>query len=239
MFKINKNYLLTAILIFGLSGCAERRVITINTNTIRETPIRHTSPQREERVQEEILIKNNPNLVHIDIVPVPKNNPSLAIKVIENRDTQATSSELNGQIMDRMSFPIEEYRVLRRNGNSTVSGRVFLENSINDEKIIRKNLKLYLNPVTSYSKQWYEESYLGGYKMTPPDKRIFNYLKFTTTNQNGDFSFFGIPAGEYYIGAKFNCGNECGYNSTKIIRVVKEVSVGYGTTQVELTKVVP
>ncbi len=237
MFKLNKKYLLMALLIFGLSGCAERRVITINTDTIRETPTRTTYHQpREERVREEILIRNNPSLVHRDVVSVPKNSPILDIK---SNQTQSTSNGLNGEIMERMPFPIEEYRALPRYGNSTVTGRVFLENSINDEKIVKKNLKLYLNPVTSYSKQWYEQSYLGGYKMTRPDKRLFNYLKFTTTNQNGEFNFFGIPSGEYYIGVKLQCANECGYETSKIIRVVKEVSVGYGTTRVELTKVVP
>ncbi len=236
MFKLNKKYLLIALLIFGLSGCAERRVITINTSTIREAPRTIYHQPREERVREEILIRDNPNLVRRDIVPVPRNNPTVDIK---SRERQSITTGLNGEIMERMPFPIEEYRALPRYGNSTVMGRVFLENSINDERIIKRGLKLYLNPVTSYSRQWYEQSYLGGYKMTRPDKRLFNYLKFTTTNQNGEFSFFGVPAGEYYIGVKLKCANECGYETPKIIRVVKEVSVGYGTTEVELTKVVP
>ncbi len=126
------------------------------------------------------------------------------------------------------------------NGSSTISGRVYLINSIDDEQVIKRNLKLYLNPVTSYSRQWYEHSYLEGYKMTPPDKRLYNYLKFTTTDSNGEFSFFGVPAGEYYLGVKLRCGGECGYDGEKIIRVVKEVYVGDGgTTSVDLTKVVP
>jgi len=240
MSKSYKEYLLVALLMFGLSGCVERRVITINTSSIKETQTPHRSviyhQPREVPIKEEILIRNNPNLVRRAIVPVPQNHPTLGVK---RRGESSSIGGLNGEIMERMPFPVEEYRILRRSGNSTLIGMVYLENSINDERIVKRNLKLYLNPVTSYSRQWYEQSYLGGYKMTPPDKRLFNYLKFTTTNSNGEFSFFGIPAGQYYIGVKLKCGSECGYDTPKIIRVVKEVSVGYGTTRVELNRVVP
>jgi hypothetical protein len=238
MFKLYKNLLLMALLTFGLSGCVERRVITIDTNSVRVVPHRTTTyrqSRRDEPIKEEILIRNNPNLVYRAVVPVPQNHPKLDIKKRQIED----GTELNGEIMERMPFPLEEYRGLRRNGNSTVSGIVYLENSINDERIIKKNLKLYLNPITSYSRQWYEQSYLGRYKMSRPDKRLFNYLKFTTTNDRGEFNFYGVPVGEYYIGVKLKCGSECGYSTSKILRIVKEIFVGYGTTRVELNRVVP
>ncbi len=251
MLKFNKSYLLMPLLIFSFSGCVERKVITINTARTPRTyqPIRphisHTT--REEPIKEEILIKNNPVLDEVkEVVTVPKNRPILDIKYSSNDEstqsgvtTEPTSSELNGETMQRMSFPEDEYRRLQKYGNSTVTGTIYLKSSITDDNIIGRNVKLYLNPVTSYSKQWYEQSYLGGYKMSPPDKRLYNYLKFTTSNSDGEFSFFGVPAGEYYIGAKVTCANECGFNSPKIIRVVKEISVGYGTTNVDLSKIVP
>ena len=248
MLKFNKSYLLMPLLILSFSGCVEKKVITINTARVPRTyqPIRpHIShPREEEPIKEEILIKNNPILEEVkEVVSVPKNRPVLDIKY-SNGDNQSnniapTSSELNGEIMQRISFPEDEYRKLKKYGDSTVTGTIYLKSSITDDNIIGRNVKLYLNPVTSYSKQWYEQSYLGGYKMTPPDKRLYNYLKFTTSNSDGEFSFFGVPAGEYYIGAKLTCGNECGFNSPKIIRVVKEISVGYGTTNVDLSKIVP
>jgi len=248
MLKFNKSYLLMPLLIFSFSGCVEKRVITINTAKVpRRTyqPIRpHIPHRREEPIKEEILIKNNPVLEEVkEVVTVPKNRPVLDIKYSggnsQSITTEPTSSELNGETMQRMSFPEDEYRRLQKYGNSTVTGTIYLKSSITDDNIVGRSVKLYLNPVTSYSKQWYEQSYLGGYKMSPPDKRLYNYLKFTTSNSDGEFSFFGIPAGEYYIGAKLTCANECGFNSPKIIRVVKEISVGYGTTNVDLSKIVP
>jgi len=238
MFKQNKSYLLISILLLGLSGCAEKKVLII------KEPIRHTRPRvihhsnNDSGIKEEILIKKNPNLAnppHIDEVEVPKNNPTLAIKPTT---AQEPSSELNGKIIERMPFPEDEYRQLKKIGRNTVHGIVYLQNSISDEKVLGKNIELFLNPVTTYSKQWYNQSYLGGYKLTPADKRLFNYLKSTKSDENGEFDFFGVPKGDYYLIGKITCSDECGFDSNKIIRLAKEIYVD-GTTDVELTKVVP
>jgi hypothetical protein len=232
MFKLNKNYLLISIILLGLSGCAEKRVIVIK-EPIRNTYPRVTHANTNESVKEEILIKNNPNLGNrMDEVEVPRNYPTLDIKLTTN------SSGLNGQTMERMPFPSDEYRQLKKIGRNTVNGKVYLENSINDEKVLGRKIELFLNPITSYSKQWYNQSYLGGYKLTPPDKRLFNYLKSTKSDENGEFSFFGVPRGEYYLIGRITCGTECGFDSSKIIRLVKEIYIN-GTTTVELTKIVP
>jgi len=235
MFKQNKSYLFISIIILGLSGCAEKKVLII------KEPIRHTQPRvihstNESSIKEEILIKNNPNLGnhHIDEVEVPVNHPTLAIKPT----TQEPSTELNGKIMDRMPFPEDEYSQLKKFGRNTVHGKVYLESSINDEKVLGRKIELFLNPVTSYSKQWYNQSYLGGYKLTPPDKRLFNYLKSTKSDENGEFDFFGVPKGDYYLIGRITCSDECGFSSSKIIRLTKEIYID-GTTTVELTKVVP
>jgi hypothetical protein len=138
-----------------------------------------------------------------------------------------------------MPFPVDEYRHVPTRGSNTVSGMVYLENSHSSMKVKGQKVKLWLNPVTSYSRQWYEESYLGGYKLSKTDKRIYNYLKFTYSDASGKFSFFGVPAGDYYLTATMSCSNECGYSSKKSIRLVREISVGRGTTSVDLMKHVP
>ncbi|NOZ91312.1 MAG: carboxypeptidase regulatory-like domain-containing protein [Epsilonproteobacteria bacterium] len=233
MLKLHKNLFISIIVLLGLSGCVEKRVIVINEPRNTQPRTTHTN---NPPIKEEILVGNNRNLgTRIDEVDVPKNHPTLDIK----RPTrQESSSGLNGQTIERMPFPADEYRHLPKIGRNTIHGKVYLENSINDEKIIGKNLKLYLNPVTSYSRQWYQDSYLGGYKLSPADKRLFNYLKFTNSDNNGGFSFFGVPKGEYYLIGRITCGKECGYSSPKIIRLVKQVYID-GNTNVNLTKIVP
>jgi len=233
-----KKILILIPIIFGLSGCIEKRVIIVKEPPKRTTrPTTHTNTRP---IKEEILIRNNPNLGSRvgDEVSVPRNNPTLGIK----RDAQVdepTHNGLNGQTIERIPFPVSEYNRLKRIGSNTVHGKIYLINTKDDKEILGKNVKLYLNPVTSYSRQWYQDSYLEGYKLTPPDKRLFNYLRFTNSDSNGEFSFFGVPRGRYYLIGRVECGKECGYSSDKIIRLAKEIYVDRGTNKVELTKVVP
>ncbi len=233
MFRRYTKYSLMVITTLGLLGCAQPRTITLNSahRPIVAPPI---TANKRPKIKEEVLIGNNPNLGNR--VDVPVNHPTLGIKV---NPTHRGVDRLNGETMERMAFPEEEYRLLRRTGRSTVSGKVYLVNSTSEDIILGKKIKLYLNPITSYSRQWYEESYLGGYKMSAVDKRLYNYLKFTSSNESGEFDFFGIAPGDYYLIASISCGEECGFDQKEKIRLVKEVHVGSGVTTVELMKRVP
>jgi hypothetical protein len=142
----------------------------------------------------------------------------------------------NDEVYERMDFPTDEYKKLARNGRSTIKGRIFLENS-GTMVLNAKGTRLYLNPITSYSKEWYVQSYVKGRIMTPADKRLFNYLRFTTSNEKGEFVFYGVPAGRYYVIGTVVCGDECGFDSVKNIRIATEVRVGAGgKTSVNLSK---
>jgi hypothetical protein len=140
------------------------------------------------------------------------------------------------QAVPRIPFPQEEYNRLARTGNATIKGSISIIDATG-QRIYGKQTRLYLNPVTSYSRQWYRESYLGGKKMAKADPRLFNYLKFTTSDKSGHFAFYGVPAGSYYVIGVVRCGQECGYDTPQNIRVAKEVSVGSGgTVEVDLSK---
>ena len=233
----NKKYTILLITAIGFTACSPKpQTITITPNS-RPHIIRGTiaSP-----VKEEILIKNNPNLG--TRVKVPENRPVVDIKIPSNSTTNNAvnaGSELNGEIMERMSFPVDEYRELKKIGRSTVSGKVYLQNSIDDKQVKKGRIKLLLNPVTSYSRQWYEQSYLGGYKLSPVDKRLNNYLRIEYSSEDGVFRFFGVPRGSYYLIGQISCGAECGYPSTKHLRLVKEITVGTDLSGIELMKNVP
>ena len=134
-------------------------------------------------------------------------------------------------IIKRISFPADEYRQLKTSGDATVKGTISI--LYNGREIPGKQTKLYLNPVTSYSNQWYRESYLGGHSMGKSDPRLFNYLKFTASNAAGQFAFYGIPAGRYYVVGTVTCA-ECG---GKNIRISRKISVkSSGTVTVLLRK---
>ena len=142
----------------------------------------------------------------------------------------------NKTFVQRMPFPEAEYASLPKTGNATVNGYIYAITP-NGNKVYAKQTRLYLNPVTSYSTQWYNESYLGGAKMSKVDPRLFNYLKFTTSDNNGKFEFLNVPSGSYYLIGVIKCGSECGYSQTKNIRVTKKISVvGSEIKSVDLSK---
>ena len=126
--------------------------------------------------------------------------------------------------MERIAFPTSEYYSLPRSGRATIKGSIYITDSYGS-KVVGAGTRLYLNPITSYSKQWYIESYLGGNRMKKADSRLFNYLKFTAANSSGKFAFYGVPNGSYYLIGTVKCGEQCGYASEKSIRIATRVSV--------------
>jgi len=136
----------------------------------------------------------------------------------------------------RIPFPVHEYRKLSTIGKGTIKGAIYLRDMYG-QKIPGKGTRLYLNPVTSYSNQWYKESYLGGAKMEKADSRLFNYLRFTAADNEGNFAFYAVPSGSYYLIGTVKCGYECGYDSPKNVRIATRVSVvGNQVVQKDLVK---
>lgn len=243
MLNKNLKYMLIGLILFALSGCNQRTIVLHPGNS-------GTQPQRTQpvvknpEIKEEILINKNPNLGNP--IDVPTNNPLLGQAIGDYNISEGYGEEnlieepiVNNGVIERISFPVNEYKYVKKNGRSTVSGSIYVENSYNAEKIMGKKVKLYLNPVTSYSRQWYQQSYLGGYRMSKSDRRLYNYLKYTVSNVNGKFNFFGVAPGNYYLVGTVTCGQECGYSSTKTVRLVRKISVGHGVTNVNLMKHVP
>ena len=156
------------------------------------------------------------------------------INTVEQNNIKTT----NNTIVQRIPFPVDEYQTLQKNGDATVKGVIFVETS-GGKRVYGKNTRLYLNPVTSYSTQWYEKSYLGGAKMSKVDPRLFNYLKFTTSDENGNFEFVNVPSGSFYLIGVVKCGGECGYVRERTIRVTKKISVfGNESKNIVLSKTI-
>lgn len=102
--------------------------------------------------------------------------------------------------VQRIPFPENEYAQLIKEGRSTVKGQIFMKTVGGDVKY-GAGEEVFLNPVTSYSKQWYEVNYLGRKPLSPKesDSRLKDYMKIKQTNGSGQFEFKNIPAGEYYV----------------------------------------
>ncbi|HIQ27692.1 MAG TPA: carboxypeptidase regulatory-like domain-containing protein [Sulfurovum sp.] len=200
------------VMLFLFSGCVQRELVLEDSSSAQS--------QDNTWGDEE----------NIDISDLDDDNTT-------ESETVITEDALT-QKMERIPFPASEYNHLPRSGKGTVKGKIFVKDAYG-QRILGKGTRLYLNPVTSYSEQWYEESYLGGNKMQKADSRLFNYLRFTASNTEGAFAFYGVPTGSYYLIGTVKCGNECGYDTPKSIRIATRVNVqGNQVVQKDLSRYV-
>ena len=95
-------------------------------------------------------------------------------------------------------FPVSEYKKLPTEGSSKVKGQVFMKTRGGDVKVGAGN-EVMLNPVTSYSLQWYNASYKQGKPISQKDPRYDKYIFSTIADAQGNFEFTGIPGGEYFL----------------------------------------
>jgi hypothetical protein len=206
MLKIIIRDILLISSIFYLSGCVGEPKIP--DNNLKKISVQDSGQLWADSTNIE------ENQTTIDISGLDKN--------ITNRDNK--SQIIAVDVIERVPFPIDEYNQLNKTGKGTINGYIYIESAYGN-KIYGKNSKLYLNPITSYSKQWYQESYQGGKKMSKADARLFNYVKFTSSTEHGRFVFYGVPAGGYYLTGAVNCGSECGFDTTKKIRIATEIYI--------------
>ena len=205
MTKTISTLTLFLTLLFILSGCVPNDYNLSQNNTKKNTS--NLNPWAEQTNQDEGE--------NIDISDLDGNITESELGMVE--ETKETK-------MKRVPFPTAEYNRYSGTGKGTIQGKIYVKNSYG-EKILGKGTRLYLNPVTSYSNQWYTESYIGGKKMEKADSRLFDYLKFTASDKQGVFAFYGVPSGSYYLIGTVECGTECGYDTPKNIRIATRVSV--------------
>jgi hypothetical protein len=119
---------------------------------------------------------------------------------------------------------LKEFSSLPQVGNSTIFGKVAIRLQ-SGHFINGLYSNVYLIPQTAYSKKWFKENYSSDDPSRSIDDKVYDFMKFTKSNQKGDFSFSNIPKGKYYIIGNMNCGVECGFESNKSIRMASELIV--------------
>ncbi len=131
---------------------------------------------------------------------------------------------------ERIAFPEQEYASMPETGTATVRGQAFLKTRGGDVKTAAGE-EVLLNPVTNYSRQWYDVSYLGGRAPTEPDPRYARYIRKTVADGEGRFTFSNVPAGQYYVVARVVWEAPTGYGvAAQGGYVAKEISIEDGKT---------
>lgn len=123
---------------------------------------------------------------------------------------QTTSSNLSTEnvttvsSVERVLWPENQYQELSTKvGHLNLSGSIVMLNA--QGKLIPEVIAgstIYLNPVTSYSKQFFDSVVLrkqGFVSLSEVDKRLEPFVKTTQSDMNGNFTFKGIPKGDYYV----------------------------------------
>ncbi len=102
-------------------------------------------------------------------------------------------------LVERQAQFIEsEYAPYAGEGLATICGQAFIQTRRGEFKYGAGN-ETYLNPVTSYSTEWYTESVIGGRSLTKADPRALSYNRATRADGEGRFCFENIPSGDYYL----------------------------------------
>lgn len=101
-------------------------------------------------------------------------------------------------IQRQASFILEEYLAYRESGTAIIKGQAFLRQK-GGGIITAAGSIIYLNPVTSYSKEYFDLQIMKGLHLSEVDIRAIEYERTTVADINGNFEFHNLPAGEYYI----------------------------------------
>ena len=104
-----------------------------------------------------------------------------------------------GCVFPRMAtFNEAEYAPYAQPGTGSISGQAFLKTRGGEVKYGAGN-EIYLNPVTTYSTEWFQETVLNNRRLKPADSRTDPFHWVTSADGQGNFQFENLPAGEYYV----------------------------------------
>jgi hypothetical protein len=97
------------------------------------------------------------------------------------------------------SFNYEEYSHYAKSGTSTVVGQAFLKTRGGTVKF-GAGENVYLIPNTTYTREAINKGYLKrGVLMAGVDPRLNNFIRTTVADGNGNFEFYNLPAGSYWL----------------------------------------
>lgn len=131
------------------------------------------------------------------------------------------------QPVKRIPFPEAEYKALETTGTGIVRGQAFLKTRGGDVKVAAGN-EVLLSPVTSYSLDWYNNSYLANKAMESIDPRFNQYVRTVTADSNGKFIFRRVPSGEYFVTTEVTWEAPVGYQGALVMQggvVTKRIMV--------------
>src|SRR2546426_2968380 len=116
----------------------------------------------------------------------------------------------SGYYVQQNRFKQQEYSTFEIPGHCVIYGTVYLS-TYEGEKALGRNCDVYLNPLTSVSKEWLDAFIINGNRVRSNCTEVTNikfpfneyecepYLRKTRADEYGRFEFSDLPAGEYCL----------------------------------------
>jgi|CXWL01.1.fsa_nt_gi hypothetical protein len=100
----------------------------------------------------------------------------------------------------RAAFQLEDYIPYQAKGTSTLSGEAFVVMPSGEVRF-GAGVTIRLIPATAYGKEFLDLDLIREEEYTTPplDERIYSAIRSTQADSKGQFSFSGIPSGNYFL----------------------------------------
>jgi hypothetical protein len=169
----------------------------------------------------------------IDFLRAPLTAVSLAVLL------SSCAFSGGGNSRRRVAFDEGEFAAYRGLGSGTVSGQLAVVSSNGAEHVGNfggslAGVHVSLIPVTAYTKEMVEREIGDGVNLGRSDPRFKKYVRLTTTDGNGDFTFDQVRAGDYFVSG---LGEWVAYGGFKHQWACERVRIGEGeTVRIRLTR---
>ena len=100
----------------------------------------------------------------------------------------------------KAAFIESEYAPYEGTGKAVIEGNACFELNDGTKKCF-ENADVFINPVTTYSDEWYNRGWAGKEFLAKADERAIKFNKMIKSGKDGAFKFEGLQPGSYYVGA--------------------------------------
>ena len=124
-------------------------------------------------------------------------------------------------------FHESEYEPYSRSGTAEICGHALLRTPGGDPQL-GAGARVYLQPVTTYSTEWFTTVIKRHKKLEPADARSLKYQRTVRGDSKGKFCFFNLPSGEYYLACLISWKGGAGTSGAEGGYAYATVTVGEG-----------
>lgn len=186
----------------------------------------------------DIQVKNHGEIVHqLRKRPLTRTRKK-GIRTIRRRQPKTTKQQQSTQT-EKKAYPAlkcpppvkrdvvfdeREYLPYAKEGNAVIEGDLCLTLKDGSLKCF-ENAEVFINPVTSYSDEWYKRGWAGRETLEVAHPRAFHYNKKVKTGKDGAFRFEKLPAGSYYVASAICVPEAKGATSCQYHRYATKVEI--------------